>query len=121
MVGHLVLTQVMVVQIHLGWPNFNYVENTMSFNGADARKLTNLKAPKKDVVAEQVGIALETIRQKAEDGHSSAALHNWWADKGYSRTDDYNRAVAVLQGLGFDVKFFYEERQFVDMYTIVSW
>lgn len=46
---------------------------------------------------------------------------NFWVHEGYSKTEDWKTAKTTLEKLGFTVEFYYEERQFVDMYTVVSW
>ena len=62
------------------------------------------------------------IRVAAEAGDRSIVLHDdFWVHEGYSKTPEYRKACEILEGLGYKVKFFYEERQFVDMYTIVEW
>lgn len=49
-----------------------------------------------------------------------------WANGGYGSdrstllAKQYDEAVRRLKELGLRVRFFYEERQFVDMYTIVE-
>lgn len=73
-------------------------------------------------VQERVDMIEDTIRKAAENKKRSVALHDsFWVNEGYSQTNDYKQAVKILEGLGFKVRFFYEERQFVDMYTIVEW
>lgn len=44
-----------------------------------------------------------------------------WMYGGYNQTEDWKKAVSILKGLGYKVSFFYEERQFVDMYTLIEW
>lgn len=71
---------------------------------------------------ERVDMLDETIRSAAESKKRSITLHDdFWVNEGYSKTKDYQRACEILEGLGYKVRFFYEERQFVDMYTIVEW
>lgn len=73
-------------------------------------------------VQERVDMLEDQIRKAAENKKRSIALHDdFWVNGGYSQTNDYKQAVKILEGLGFKVRFFYEERQFVDMYTIVEW
>jgi len=40
---------------------------------------------------------------------------------GYSTTPEYEQAVKVLEKLGYEVKFFCNANQFMNMYTIVKW
>lgn len=83
---------------------------------AEARKLAG------PTVQEHVDLVYPKIREAAKKGQRSLALHDsFWVHDGYSKTDAYNQAVMILEGDGYKVKFFYEERQFVDMYTIVEW
>lgn len=73
-------------------------------------------------VQEQVDLVYPKIREAAEKGARVIHLHDsFWVHDGYSRTDAYNQACMILEGDGYKVRFFYEERQFVDMYTIVEW
>ena len=70
-------------------------------------------------VDEQVDAALEIIRAAAMKKERRAHLHGafWESD----RTKEYSEAKAILESLGYKVSFFYEERQFVDVYTVVEW
>lgn len=71
---------------------------------------------------ERVEMLDDIIRKAAANRERSVALHDpFWVHEGYSRTKDYIEACEVLEKKGFKVRFFYEERQFVDMYTIVEW
>lgn len=81
----------------------------------EARKLAG------PTVQERVDDVYPLIREAAEKGQRHIALHDWWASEGYSRTNDWKQACMILEGDGFKVEFFYEERQFVDMYTVVKW
>jgi hypothetical protein len=82
---------------------------------AEARKLAG------PTVQERVDDVYPLIREAAEKGKRSIALHDWWANEGYNRTNEWKQACMILEGDGFKVEFFYEERQFVDMYTVVKW
>ena len=82
----------------------------------EARKLAG------PTVQEQVDIVYQMIREAATNGKRSINLHDGlWVNGGYSSTDEYKQAVNMLKDDGFVVDFFYEERQFVNMYTIVKW
>ena len=72
-------------------------------------------------VQERVDAVYPLIRKAAEEKHRHVTLHDWWANEGYSRTKDYKQACDILCAGGYTVEFFYEERQFVDMYTVVKW
>lgn len=81
----------------------------------EARKLAG------PTVQERVDEVYPLIREAAENGQRSIALHGWWANEGYSGSADWKQACKILEDDGYQVKFFYEERQFVDMYTVVEW
>ena len=71
---------------------------------------------------ERVDMLDDVIRKAAAAKKRSIALHDpFWVNEGYSGTAEYHEACKILEKQGFAVKFFYEERQFVDMYTIVEW
>jgi len=72
-------------------------------------------------VQERVDAVYPVIREAAEKGKRWIVLHDWWANEGYSGSAEYKQACMILEGDGYKVKFFYEERQFVDMYTLVEW
>lgn len=88
----------------------------MSFTAEEARKLAGPS------VKDHVDEALVTIKSCAEKKLRMATLRTeFWERGGYSRTQDWKLACEELRKLGFDVDFYYEERQFVDMYTKVEW
>lgn len=72
-------------------------------------------------VQERVNEVYPLIRSAAEEKKRRIVLHDWWADQGYLGSKDYKQACKILESDGYKVTFFYEERQFVDMYTIVEW
>lgn len=79
-------------------------------------------------VTERVDAAIDMIRAAAEKKQRKVSLHDdFWVNGGYGsdRTTtlakQYDEAVKQLKELGFKVSFFYEERQFVNMYTVVEW
>lgn len=73
-------------------------------------------------VEERVAEVYPLIREAAQQGKRSLALtSDFWCQGGYSVTPDWEKACSLLRADGYEVKFFYQERQFVDMYTVVSW
>lgn len=88
-----------------------------------AKEARELAGPTpEEVVKEQLEFAYERIKLAAENKRRSVNLTNeFWTRDGYSGTDEYKAAVKQLKVLGFEVEFFYEELQFVNMYTIVKW
>lgn len=73
-------------------------------------------------VEELVAEVYPLIRKAAEEKKRSLALtSDFWCQGGYWEKPDWLTACDLLRADGYEVKFFYEERQFVDMYTVVTW
>lgn len=73
-------------------------------------------------VQERVDAVYPLIEQAAKSKKRGVHLHDdFWTNGGYQQTEDWKAAVELLKKDGYNVRFFYEERQFVDMYTIVEW
>lgn len=73
-------------------------------------------------VQEQLDFAFEHIKRAAENKKRKTVLNSaFWTHGGYYGSDAYKAAVKQLEELGFEVEFFYEELQFVNMYTVVEW
>jgi len=82
----------------------------------EARKLAG------PTVQERVDEVYTLIREAATEKKRFVNLRDdFWVNEGYSKTKEYQQACMILEGEGYTVRFFYEERQFVDMYTIVEW
>jgi len=76
--------------------------------------------------AEAANLALESvfaaIRKAAENKQRSITLRgDFWSEGGYRDAKSYKIAVERLEELDFDVRFFYEENQFVDAGVVISW
>lgn len=83
---------------------------------AEARRLAG------PTVQERVDEVYPLIREAAEKGKRFVTLRDsFWVNDGYSKTKEYQQACMILEGDGYKVSFFYEERQFVNMYTTVEW
>jgi hypothetical protein len=88
----------------------------MKITAKEARELSG------PTLEERVDDVYNLIREAAAKKQRQVNLHeDFWTRGGYDRSPDWKIAVAMLQDEGFNVNFYYEERQFVDMYTIVSW
>lgn len=90
-----------------------------------AKEAKELAGPTLD---EKIDLLLESIKNRATEGHRYIATgrhhdshSDLWIQGGYDMTDDWQEAKKVLEDLGYNVKFYYNESQFVDMYTKVSW
>lgn len=90
--------------------------STKLLTATEARQLSGRTAQ------EQVEAIMPKIEEAAKEGKRRIISYDgFWANEGYSKTTNYQEAVSILQGLGYKVEFFYEERQFVNMYTIIEW
>ena len=70
----------------------------------------------------EVNKVYASIRMAASAGKTKLHLHgDFWANQGYNTSDEYKRACEILRADGYKVEFFYEEKQFANFYTIVSW
>lgn len=86
----------------------------------EARKLA--KVPDEDIIKEQLEYAAKEITDAAKAKRRFVNLtSDFFVRGGYDLDPTYKVVVEKLTELGFKVKFFYEERQFVNMYTIVEW
>ena len=86
------------------------------FTAAEARVLAGPS------VEDHVDDALILIKSAAEKKQRTTSLtSSFWVSDGYSRTEKYKKACKQLEELGFKVDFFYQENQFVTMYTVVEW
>lgn len=88
----------------------------MKITAKEARKLAG------PTVQELVDEVYPMIRESATMKNREVKLHeDFWVHGGYQGTKEWMEAKSILEKDGFTVEFFYEERQFVDMYTIVKW
>jgi hypothetical protein len=74
-------------------------------------------------IEERVEAVYPLIRAAAEKRLRSITLNSggFWCDEGYDQTAAYKQACDLLRKDGFNVEFFYQELQFVDMGTKISW
>ena len=87
-----------------------------NFTAADARKLAGPTAQ------EEVDVIIPLIKEAAKKKERKLCLHqDFWVNEAYSQTPKYKEAQKILESLGFKVEFYYEEKQFVNMFTIVKW
>lgn len=88
-----------------------------------AKEARDLAGPTfEERVEEQLELVYEQIKTAAEKKNRKTLLtSDFWTRGGYNNSNEYKAAVKKLEELGYTVKFFYEEYQFVNMYTIVEW
>lgn len=69
-----------------------------------------------DDVCKQIEVAAKSKKRELH-------LHqpDVFVSGGYSTSPEWLSIKTTLEALGFTVEFFYEERQFVNMYTIIKW
>jgi hypothetical protein len=88
----------------------------MKITAKEARELAG-RTPQ-----EEVEIVYPLIQEAARKKKRSIDLHGQFlAHGGYSQTKEWREAKKILEQDGFVVTFYYEELQFVNMFTIVSW
>lgn len=90
----------------------------MRLTAKEARKLSGMNAEA------HVDYVCDLIKAKCNrDSRTQLRLDDaFWVNGGYKNTLEWQKAVKILQELGYEVQFVYEEKnQFVDMYTLVEW
>lgn len=99
------------------------MENKKLFSAADAKKLAGKTLDEKieDVLEAIKNFATAKHRKIRVGAYDYAADEDLWIHGGYSHTKEWNDACNKLTELGYKVRFVYEERQFVDMYTLIEW
>ena len=91
-------------------------ETTNLITAREARKLAGPS------VHEVLQAASEDIRKAAKAGNRQVNLFgDVWVRGAHDNTQRYKDARRKLEELGFTVEFYYDTRQFVNMYTIVKW
>jgi ABC-type proline/glycine betaine transport system substrate-binding protein len=86
----------------------------------EARDLAGLSNEEK--ANEAVNIAITIIHNAAKNKSRKVNLtDDFWTHGGYKPSESWKLAKKILEDLGYKVEFFYTERQFVSMYTIISW
>jgi G:T-mismatch repair DNA endonuclease (very short patch repair protein) len=84
-----------------------------------AKQARDLAGP---TVEERIEDVLKDIEAAAKNKSRELHCHqDFWVNEGYSGTENYKKAKKMLEDLGYKVEFYYECRQFVDMYTIIRW
>ncbi len=73
-------------------------------------------------VQERVEALYPLIEEAARNKKRSIYLTaEFWARDGYKQTHRWKEAATLLNKDGYKVHFFYEEKTFVNMGTIVEW
>jgi hypothetical protein len=88
----------------------------MKFTAEDAKKF-KVRTAEEEIDAIEPLIATAAKEKQLE----VRLLSDFWINEGYSQTEKYIKACKILRDNGYTVEFFYEERQFVNMYTVVKW
>jgi len=89
----------------------------MKITAAEARELAG------PTPQERVELIYQMIREAACAGKRKLPLHDdFWVREGYSNTEAYKKAKAILESDGYKVSFYYNAGSIaVDMYTVVEW
>lgn len=90
---------------------------------AEARELAGPTLDEKvDAILEAIKDAAKSEKRVLRAGWDYKTDNNLWIDGGYRETEEWKKAVAILQSLGYDVQFYYNEGSLaVDMYTVIKW
>jgi hypothetical protein len=95
----------------------------MKSNRITADQARELAGPSpEEIIENALSQAYHAIRESANGKRRSVRLNtDFWTHGGYKPTPEWKKVKEILENDGFTVKFFYEERQFVDMATIIEW
>lgn len=98
------------------------MENKKLFSAAEAKELAGKTLDEKiDDILEAIKVAATERKRMLRTGWDYKADQDLWIHGGYGTTKEWEWARKKLTDLGYKVKFFYEEHQFVDMYTLIEW
>lgn len=94
----------------------------MRITAEQARKLAGKTVDEKvdDLLVEIENSAKQGKRQLRTSWEYSGD-EDLWVRGGYDETDEWKAAKKILTDLGYTVEFYYNELQFVDMYTLIKW
>lgn len=70
---------------------------------------------------ERVESIMPQIRSRALQSKRFVDLDGWWGPAGYQKTQDWNQAADILQGLGYVVEAIYEDSPVPKTITRVKW
>ena len=94
----------------------------MRFTAEEARKLSGKTLDEKvDGLLAAIAEAAKQHKRQLRTGWDYGADEELWIRGGYNKTEDWMAARKILVDLGYTVEFYYEESQFVDMYTLIKW
>lgn len=90
---------------------------------AEARKLAG---PTVDEMIERLLITIKRLAKEKKRQCNTGVNHKddleLWVNSGYGPTEEWKEAKKKLEGLGYNVSFYYSDGcQFVNMYTIIKW
>lgn len=89
---------------------------------SEARAMSGRTLDEKiDSLLVEIEKAAKNGKRELRTGYQHREDPDLWVNGGYSTSPEWQAAKEELQKLGYTVTFFYEERQFVDMYTIIKW
>jgi len=93
------------------------------FTAKEARKLAGPTVEERvDAVLEAIKVAATEKKRELKTGWEYKEDTEFWVNEAYSRTRDWLKAKKILEDLGFEVEFYYNDGSFaVDMYTVIRW
>jgi hypothetical protein len=91
-----------------------------------AAQAKQLAGPSVDEKVDAILVAIEKIAtnkgRQLRAGYDYDQDKDLWVSGGYTPTPEWKEATKILEKLGYDVDFYYNDgSQFVDMYTIIRW
>lgn len=85
----------------------------------EARKLAGVH---RQEIEDFLKLADEMITKAAKNGKRSTIVRDSYvSNSGYRKGEAWNTVKKILTDRGFEISFFYEERQFVDMGMTIKW
>ena len=94
----------------------------MRYTANDAKRDAGPTLDEKiDAILDAIKLAANDRKRELKTGWQYKEDKSLWIDGGYSTSPDWLEATKVLTDLGYDVSFYYQEHQFVDMYTLIKW
>lgn len=93
------------------------------FTAAEARELAGPTLDEKvDCLLESIKEAAQNEKRVLRTGWDYTKHKDLWIDGGYNQTEEWKKACDILQRLGFEVQFYYNDGSMaVDMYTVIKW
>jgi hypothetical protein len=97
-------------------------EKKKRLTAAQAREIAGTTVSEKvDALLERIHDFAERKKRSIKIGRDDCPDTDFWVQGAYKDNDDFHQAKRELEALGYSVNFWYEEKQFVDMFLEISW